>query len=141
MSTVLTLTLTSRLKDIERLATAVDAFGVEHELTDEVMFAVNLSLDEVVTNVISYAFSDAQEHPIVVRLSLDGEVLRAQVTDGGQPFNPLTVPTPDLDAPVEERRIGGLGLHIVREMMDDLEYRREGDKNVLTLTKHLTAVS
>jgi len=139
VSAEVTLTLTSRLNDIPRLSTAVEAFGAAHHLPDAVVFAVNLSLDEVVTNVICYAFSDAQEHPIRVRLSLDEDVLRAEVTDEGRPFNPLNVPAPDLDAPVEERRIGGLGMHIVREMMDDLEYRREGSKNVLTLGKRLTA--
>lgn len=141
MSTDLTLTLTSRLAEIERMAAAVEAFGAEHGLPDEVIFAVNLSLDEVVTNIISYAYADAQEHQLAVRLSLEAGVLRAEVTDGGRPFDPLTIPTPDLEAPVEERRIGGLGLHIVREMMDELAYRREQDKNVLTLTKHLTAAT
>lgn len=139
MSTGLTLTITSRLKEIERVAAAVEAFGAEQKLPDEVVFAVNLSLDEVVTNIISYAYSDAQEHPITVRLTLEGEVLCAEVVDEGRPFNPLNVPAPDLDAPVDERPIGGLGMHIVREMMDDLHYRREQDKNVLTLTKRLTA--
>lgn len=138
MSTGLTLTLTSRLTEIGRLSTAVEAFGAEHHLQDSVLFALNLSLDEVVTNIICYAFTDAQEHPITVRLSLEGNMCCAEVVDEGWPFNPLNVPTPDLDAPVDARRIGGLGMHIVREMMDELDYRREEDRNVLTLKKRLT---
>ncbi len=129
--------LTNRLEEIGRLAAEVEAFGAAHQLADAVIFAFNLSLDEVVTNVISYAFTDVQEHPIDVRLRLNAGVLEAVVSDGGRPFNPLDVPTPDLDAPIEERRIGGLGVHIVREMMDELQYRRQGDRNVLTLRKRL----
>jgi anti-sigma regulatory factor (Ser/Thr protein kinase) len=65
-------------------------------------------------------------------------VFHAEVIDYGRPFDPLSVPPPDLDAPIEERRIGGLGLHIVREMMDTLEYAREGGRNVLRLSKKLS---
>ena len=133
----LTVRLTSRLEEIGRLAEAVEAFGAAHQLPDAVVFAFNLSLDEVVTNVISYAFADVQDHPIDVRLRLEGDVLEAEVTDAGQPFNPIDVPTPDLDAPIDERRIGGLGIHIVREMMDTLEYAREGDRNILRLRKRV----
>ncbi len=133
----LTVRLVNRLEEIGRLAAAVEAFGAAHQLPDAVIFAFNLSLDEVVTNVISYAFTDVQEHPIDVRLRLMGDVLEAEVTDSGRPFNPIDVPTPDLDAPIDERRIGGLGVHLVREMMDSLEYKREHGRNVLRLTKSL----
>jgi len=134
----LTLTLVSRLEEIERLAQAVEAFGAAHHLSDEVIFALNLSLDEVVTNVISYAYADVHDHAIDVHLRLDGDVLRAEVSDDGRPFNPVLVPSPNLDAPIEERRIGGLGVHLVRELMDSLDYRREANRNVLTLTKRVT---
>ena len=137
MSDELHVRLANRLEEIGRLAEAVEAFGAAHQLPDAVVFAFNLSLDEVVTNVISYAFPDVQEHPIDVRLSLVGGVVQAEVTDSGRPFNPIDVPTPDLDAPIDERRIGGLGIHIVREMMDTLDYVREGDRNILRLTKRV----
>lgn len=133
----LTLRLSSKLEEIGRLAAAVEAFGAAHGLSDEVVFAVNLSLDEVVTNVISYAFDDVRDHPIDVRLQLEGGVLSAEVSDDGRPFNPGDVPAPDLDVPIDERRIGGLGVHLVREMMDSLDYRREADRNVLTLRKRI----
>jgi anti-sigma regulatory factor (Ser/Thr protein kinase) len=133
----LTVRLASRLEEIERLAAEIEAFGAAHQLPDAVIFAFNLSLDEIVTNVISYAFTDVQEHPIDVRLCLVGDVLQAEVIDSGRPFNPIDVPAPDLDAPIDERRIGGLGVHIVREMMDSLEYAREGGRNILRLSKRV----
>ena len=137
MSDDLHVRLANRLEEIGRLAEAVEAFGAARQLPDAVIFAFNLALDEVVTNIISYAFPDVQEHPIDVRLSLAGDVMQAEIIDAGRPFNPIDVPAPDLDAPVEERRIGGLGIHLVREMMDTLEYAREGDRNILRLSKRV----
>ena len=133
----LTLRLINKLDEIARMAEAVEAFGAAHHLTDEIIFAFNLSLDEVVTNVISYAYADVQDHTIDVRLWLDGEVLRAEISDDGRPFDPIEVPQPNIDAPIEERRIGGLGVYLVREMMDTLEYAREGGRNVLRLSKRV----
>ena len=133
----LTVRIANRLEEIERLASVVESFSAKHNLPDAAAFAFNLSLDEVVTNVILYAFADVQEHSIDVRLRLEAGVLHAEVIDEGRPFDPLGVPPPDLDAPIEDRRIGGLGLHIVREMMDTIEYAREGGRNVLRLSKRV----
>jgi anti-sigma regulatory factor (Ser/Thr protein kinase) len=133
----LAVTLSNRLEEIERLATVVETCGEAHHLPAAVVYAINLSLDEVVTNVISYAFTDVQDHAIEVRLRLDAGEIQVDVVDDGRPFDPRDVPAPDLDAPLEERGIGGLGLHIVRKMMDGLSYRREGSRNVLTLRKRL----
>ena len=133
----LKVTLVNRLDEIGRLAALLENFGARHHLSAELIYAFDLSLDEVLTNVISYAFADAREHTIDVRLRIAEGELVAQVSDAGRPFNPLEVPPPNLDAPIEERRIGGLGLHIVREMMDRLEYRRVNDQNVLTITRRI----
>jgi len=132
-----TVRLANRLEEIERLTAVIEAFTAKHQLPDAIAFAFNLSLDELVTNVILYAFPDVQEHAIDVRLRLEGGVLHAELSDDGRPFDPLSVPPPNLDAPIEERRIGGLGLHIVREMMDTLEYAREDGRNVLRLGKRV----
>jgi serine/threonine-protein kinase RsbW len=134
---VLSVTLASRLDELERLAVRVDAFGAAHQLPDEVVYAINLALDEVITNVILHGYAGTREQPIDVRLRFVGGVVHVEVEDEGRSFNPLEVPPPDLDAPIEKRRIGGLGLHIVRTMMDTLEYRREGGHNVLAMTKHV----
>ncbi|HXW06422.1 MAG TPA: ATP-binding protein [Vicinamibacterales bacterium] len=97
---------------------------------------MNLALDEVVTNVIRYAHEDdGRQHPIVVRLALEGDVLTAQVEDDGRAFNPLEAPTPDTGAGIDQRPVGGLGLHLVRSVMSSVEYRREDGRNVLTLKR------
>ena len=99
---------------------------------------MNLALDEVVTNVIRYAHDDdGRQHQIVVRLALEQDVLTAQVEDEGRAFNPVEAPAPDIGASIDERPIGGLGIHLVRSVMNSVEYRREDGRNVLTMKKKL----
>ena len=88
--------------------------------------------------MIRYAHDDdGREHPIVVRLSVREGVLTAHVEDDGRAFNPLEAPAPDIDAGIDERPIGGLGIHLVRSVMSSVEYRREDGRNILIMTKQL----
>lgn len=132
-----TIILQSRLTDLERLAAFVDQFGEQNGVGARDLFAVKLALDEVVTNVIRYAHDDAGDHDIVVRLICEGGEVVAEVEDEGRPFDPLQAGAPDLAAPLEQRPVGGLGIHLARQMTDRLEYRRQGDHNVLTLRRTL----
>jgi serine/threonine-protein kinase RsbW len=97
----------------------------------------NLALDEVVTNVIMHGYRDAGRHEILVRLELGIETLTVQVEDDGRPFNPMDVPPPDLELGIEDRPIGGLGIHFVRSVMTSVDYRRAGGHNVLTMLKQI----
>jgi len=135
MTTLLTVTLKNHLTEIERVSHIVEAFGEKHGLPPRLIFEVNLALDEVLTNVISYAHDDGAEHDIAVRLSLAERVLRVEVEDDGRPFNPLEVAEPDISRPPEDRPIGGLGLRLVRKLMTGLAYRRQQGKNVFVMRK------
>ncbi|HNW94359.1 MAG TPA: ATP-binding protein [bacterium] len=104
-------------------------------MSPRVLYAVNLSLDELVTNVISYGYEDAQPHELTVDLALADGKLTVTLSDDARAFNPLLAPRPDASVPLEERRIGGWGIQFVREMMDDMQYERVGGRNVLTLQK------
>lgn len=132
-----TIILQSRLTELERLAAFVDQFGERNGVGARDLFAIKLALDEVVTNVIRYAHDDAGDHEIVVRLGREGDEMAAEVEDEGRPFDPLQVSAPDLAAPLEERPVGGLGIHLARQMTHRLEYRRQGDHNVLTMRRTL----
>ena len=138
MTASMSVTLVNDPSEIERLSRLVEAFGEAEGVPPESIFSVNLALDEVVTNIIRYAHDDDhQQHPIVVQLALELGVLTARVEDDGRAFNPLDAPVPDLDASIEERPIGGLGIHLVRSMMNSVEYRRENGRNVLIMKKTL----
>lgn len=134
MPPTLSLTLANRLDEIDRLITALEAFGADAGVSQDVIFRLSVSLDEIVTNVIRHAFGSADGQQILVRVSLDNELVTAVVEDDGIPFDPLTVPPPDLSASLEDRPIGGLGLHLVRSLTKSVAYRREHDRNVLTIT-------
>ncbi len=97
----------------------------------------NLIFDEVLNNVISYAYHDDGDHDIEIRMELAGERLLVTLADDGVPFNPLSVMAPRTDLALEEREIGGLGIHLVRNLVDEVSYQRRIDKNVLTLMSHL----
>ncbi|MEE8350848.1 MAG: SpoIIE family protein phosphatase, partial [Rhodospirillales bacterium] len=96
-----------------------------------------LIFDDLLNNVISYAYSDDSEHDIEVRMELAGERLTVTVTDDGAPFNPLNMEAPDTGLSLEDRDAGGLGIHLVRNLVDDVSYQRRIDKNILTMVKHL----
>src|SRR6185436_11829364 len=101
------------------------------------LYAVNLALDEVVTNVVLHGFADASGHEVEAHIVVSDGVITAEVKDGGRAFNPLDAPPPDLTAPLDERSLGGLGIHLVKSLMDRVEYRRDGEKNVLTFRKRI----
>ena len=115
----------------------VEAFGEEHDLPRSIVNDLNVALDEVLNNIISYAYTDAADHPIAVELAFDGVEVTAVVTDDGVPFDPLLAPGPTLEPDLKKRRVGGVGIHFVRSLMDRYGYSRTNGRNVLTLTKHV----
>ncbi len=135
----LSLTLKNDLVEIERLSQSLEAFGRSQQLPEELLYAVNLALDEILTNVISYGYADEAEHEITVGLGIQAGELIAEVADDALPFNPLAAPPADVNSPLEERAVGGLGIHLARTLMDTMEYRREGDKNILILKKRIAS--
>lgn len=125
------------VREIERLNKLVRQFGELHEVPSRTLYAVNLALDELVTNVILYGFDAPEGREVTVKIATAGGELVASVTDDGRPFNPLEVKAPDLDAPLERRDLGGLGVHLVRSLMDAVSYSRDENKNVLTIRKRI----
>ncbi len=136
MSSVSALFVNQR-SEIRRVAEFAERFGAEQQLGDDAVMAINLVLDELMANIIEHGFPDGGEHTIRVTLGVDAGELTIEVDDDGRPFDPLQAPPPDLDLPIEERPVGGLGIHIVRSLMDAVEYRRRNDRNVLTMRKTL----
>ncbi len=131
------ITLRNRLNELGRLAEAVAAFARANGLSRDTANDVNLVLEEVITNIIRYGYEDDREHEIVVRGCLAHGELRLEVEDDARAFNPLQVPPPDTEQPLEERPVGGLGIHFVRRLMDHVSYRRRRNRNILTLRKTL----
>ena len=120
----------------QKVVEALERFGREHHLRAAVVNAIDLALEEHLTNLMSYAFPDGREHVIKVRLIVASEVV-VEVEDDGFPFNPLQVPESDTSVPLERRPVGGLGIHLIRRFMDQVEYERRGNRNILRMRKGL----
>jgi serine/threonine-protein kinase RsbW len=129
------LELKNQLSELARLSQALAEFQQCHQLPDKVAFDMHLALEEIVTNIISYGFDDNREHHIRISLCLERREMTAEVEDDGKPYNPLEAPSPETEQPLTERAVGGLGIHLVRHLMDDIVYRRRGGRNVLVMKK------
>jgi anti-sigma regulatory factor (Ser/Thr protein kinase) len=108
----ITLHISADVREIERLNRLVRQFGELHDVPSSTLYSVNLALDELVTNVILYGYEEGSAKEIAVKLvTTTKDELVASVADEAKPFNPLKVAAPDLKAPLEERQLGGLGIH------------------------------
>ncbi len=135
--THLDVTIGNDLEELSRLAAIVDGFVEQNALPERIAFNLNLCLDELITNIVSYGYDDDRRHDIAVRLSLEDGVLCCRITDDAKEYDPFVeAPEPDLELGVDDRPIGGLGVFLVKEFMDRTEYRRDGDRNIITLWKN-----
>jgi anti-sigma regulatory factor (Ser/Thr protein kinase) len=126
-------TIRNRLEDIRRVPDLIAGLAAQHDLPPAAVFDMNVALDEVLSNIIKYAYPDQQVHEIELRLIASKDEVIAEINDDGRPFDPLSVPPPQLDQPIAERRVGGLGIHFVRNLMSDASYSRVGGRNRLIL--------
>jgi len=132
LSTIET-SILNKIRDLSRIPDLVAYFAEEQGLSDDVVFSLNVVLDEMLSNVIKYAYADDAIHEIHLRLSVAGRLLTAEIEDDGQPFDPCAAGPVDVDAPMEERRVGGLGIHIVRNLCTDVGYARIDGRNRLVM--------
>jgi serine/threonine-protein kinase RsbW len=123
--------------EIAKIAEGVNGFGADHGLSKSVLNAMNVALDEVLNNTINYGYTDNKRHEIIVSLSLEPGELVAEIKDDGAAFDPLAASAPDLSGGLHERELGGIGVHFVRSLMDDIKYVRKGGTNRLRLSKRL----
>lgn len=125
-----------QLGETQLVGRIVREFGQWHQVPEDAIFMINLSLDEVVTNIVTH--STKQPPPpqeILIRLSTSEGTVSAEVEDDGGAFDPLELPTPDIAAPLQDRSPGGLGIHLVRSLMDYVDYQRIGCRNRFTMSK------
>ena len=129
--------LKNDLSELEALSKHLNKFGRLTGLSEACITDVNICLDELFTNIVSYGFEDDLAHIIRFAMDLDNQVLTLSIEDEGVPFNPLEKKDPEVPADLIDVRIGGLGIHIVRKLMDDIRYNRKQGKNKLTMKKFI----
>ena len=129
------MTLTNHVADIPRLNKFVEEACAGQNLGEGFISELKLAIEEVVANVIHYAYDENEKGEIGVRLTFQPEEVSVEVKDAGKAFDPTAIKDADTDSSVEERRIGGLGLYLVRQLTDTMSYRRDGNFNILSMTK------
>jgi anti-sigma regulatory factor (Ser/Thr protein kinase) len=127
----------NHVTELARLHEFLAAFWALNQLPKDALFGLDLALEETFANVIFHGYRDGGEHAIHVGVTLRDRVVSLTVEDEGVPFNPLNAPAADT-TPVEDRPIGGLGIHLVRRLMDEIEYAREGNRNRLVVRKRVS---
>jgi len=106
-------------------------------VTEEVLYDVQLAVDEACTNIITHGYADMDPGSVILDLELESDELTLSLTDFGHSFEPDNMPVPDIDASIEERELGGFGLFFINQSMDEVDYRVTEDGNTMILTKYL----
>lgn len=133
----LSIRVSNDLKELAVIAERVDEFCGLRDIPATVAYQVNVSLDELLTNTISYGYADGAQHEIQIDFRIDGDKLLIRIEDDARQFD-LTDSDPvnvDTDSSLDDRTPGGLGIFFVHQMMDSVSYRRENNKNVVVLGK------
>lgn len=122
---------------VGRVSAALARFAETHALPDGVRRSVGVALDELLANALSHGMAARHDGSVTVEVELDHERVRVILTDDGPPFDPFGEATPDTTLSVETRPIGGIGIHLVRRLVDEFSYRRENGCNVVVFVKQL----
>jgi len=129
--------LNNQLGEMANVMTALAEFSSDVGLEMEAAQAAELVLDELLNNIITHAYLDADQHTIIVELCVSKNVLKIVISDDGIPFNPFKQKDPDLESSLSEREGGGMGVFLVKNFMDEYSYQRLEQRNIVTLVKFL----
>lgn len=127
------------LSEIAFVTALIERFGKLHRLPETTVFYMVLAFDELLTNIISHGFLDGARHKICASLELNGDLFEGEIVDDGIAFDPLAGLVPDTSLSIEQREVGGLGIHFVRSVMDRLDYHRAEGRNHVKMVKRVPA--
>lgn len=133
----ITITLKNDLAELRNLCRHCEKIGKSIGLSEKLIFQANLALDELFTNIVSYGFKDQKEHTVILTISLDHDALEFRIEDDGIPFNPVNAPDLERACNLNDINVGGLGIHLIKTLMDEIKYKRINGKNVLELKKYI----
>jgi anti-sigma regulatory factor (Ser/Thr protein kinase) len=133
VANTLSISFANDMQELTHTLQVVNVFLEPRALSSKLVYAVNLILEEILLNIIKYGYDDEDSHEIEVKIGVVEEEVALTVIDDGKEFNPLTIPEPDRSKSAMDRLEEGLGLQFVRHMRNAMEYRREEDKNILTI--------
>lgn len=123
----------ARIDSLEELMKFVTSFAQEAGFPAERIQEIELAMEEALVNIFNYAYAEENGGGVEIQCRMEDEAtLLIEIQDAGVPFDILAAPDPDTDAGISERKIGGLGILLIKKMIDEVKYRREGESNILT---------
>ena len=125
----------NEISEIDKVSQIFNNLCVQYQLPEKINHAFDLVLDEILNNIINYGYDDQNEHAINIEIRISDSQVTLIIEDDGRQFNPLDAPEADTQSPLEERRIGGLGIHLVKTAINHIHYKYENNKNCLTIKK------
>lgn len=133
----ITFILENSLSELNRLSEMLDKIGEQWQLPGKALLQLNLVLDELFTNVVSYGFEKESTHQVRFTIQFHADEVQITMCDDGKPFDPTLPANPDFKLPIEDKEIGGLGIFLIRQYTDEVDYKREHEQNIVTLTKKI----
>ncbi|MDD2380339.1 MAG: ATP-binding protein [Mariniphaga sp.] len=127
------LIIKNNISELERLVAFLESLQNEWNIPASTIPSINLALEEALTNVIFYAFENDDEQEIKLDFKLNNNQLTMIISDNGKPYDPTTKTDPDINLSVKDRPVGGLGIFLIKQLMDEVSYQRKGNLNQLTL--------
>jgi serine/threonine-protein kinase RsbW len=132
------LIIANKIDQLDRIQQFLEQLGSEWNLAPDLVFQLNLVLEEYISNLICYGYSDQEEHEISLEILKEEAQVTMIVTDDGDKFNILELPgTDEIEKPLKERKIGGLGIHFIKTLTDHLEYGSDGKMNKFRMVKKI----
>jgi anti-sigma regulatory factor (Ser/Thr protein kinase) len=127
----------NQIDEIQRVYARFEEFVGNAKLQKNITGKINMVFDELLSNIIQYGYQDSDEHEIKIMVNVIGSKMQIQIEDDGIAFNPFEAGAPDTNKPLDDRDIGGLGIHLTQSVMDECQYQRMGNENIVTLVKRL----
>lgn len=131
------LILGNRVEELTKMETFLEELGTDWNLPMPLVLNLNLALEEAITNIMFYGYDDEESHTILIEFSRTDNQLTIHIIDDGHAYDPTARPDPDITLAAEDRPIGGLGIFLIKKIMDQVEYERKENKNYLTLNKRI----
>lgn len=127
----------NQVEELSFLSGEIEKLTNEWGLPPNLIMNINLVIEEAVTNIIFYAFTEEEKHEIIISIAQFNNKITITIADDGIPFDPLTHEKPDITSAAKDRTVGGLGIFLISQIMDEIHYLRENNQNILTLTKSI----
>jgi anti-sigma regulatory factor (Ser/Thr protein kinase) len=128
--------LATKLENLEPMLAFIEQGAKKLGFDAQKLNRIHLASEEALLNVINYAYPNNYGNIEITYEVKEDKRFVVEIIDWGIPFDPLSLPKPDVEAPLEKRKVGGLGIYLIRTIMDEVSYRRDQDRNILTLTKY-----